>query len=376
MTHNISIEQFCSLRRVIVKKHIISISIIFSLIPIVASAANNDIYMKIAAGVNIIEGSDLNDNSSSSNLEFGSGHALDSAIGYEFGNGMRAEVELSFSSGDIDNIGGLSTNSEANSWSLAANALYDINDFNGFKPYVGAGAGISWISYDNLSPALGSRIDDTATSPMIQGILGGDYRVNDNLSVYAQYKRIHVFDPEFRADNGNDIEAEYDSNRIMVGIKYFIGNRNNSDHNQYDAQESNESLQETLKYAETSTEIADNSKQSNNDENRYSIFFEFDSYYINNEYISLLDEVAEKINNGSKDIKIDISGHTDRSGSDGYNEELSLMRAEMVTDYLIKKGVNEENINIFGKGEYELLILTEDGVKEPKNRRVEIIYGE
>ena len=68
-----------------------------------------------------------------------------------------------------------------------------------------------------------------------------------------------------------------------------------------------------------------------------------------------------------------IVGHTDRVGTDEYNDALALRRAETVRAVLIRRGLVAENITTSGRGKRELLVQTPEGVAEAKNRRVEII---
>ena len=70
--------------------------------------------------------------------------------------------------------------------------------------------------------------------------------------------------------------------------------------------------------------------------------------------------------------EITVIGHTDMAGSDKYNDTLSLKRAMVMRNILINQGINPSQIEVAGRGKREPLIPTADGVKEPKNRRVEI----
>jgi OOP family OmpA-OmpF porin len=72
------------------------------------------------------------------------------------------------------------------------------------------------------------------------------------------------------------------------------------------------------------------------------------------------------------DTHVLLHGHADRSGTNDYNMQLSMERAESVRAALTYNGVSEEQIQYFAFGETDLRVNTEDGIKEPANRRVEI----
>jgi outer membrane protein OmpA-like peptidoglycan-associated protein len=67
-----------------------------------------------------------------------------------------------------------------------------------------------------------------------------------------------------------------------------------------------------------------------------------------------------------------VIGHTDRVGGLEDNDELSLQRAERVKADLVSQGISAHRIRAAGRGEREPIVSTEDGVDEPRNRRVEI----
>ena len=74
-----------------------------------------------------------------------------------------------------------------------------------------------------------------------------------------------------------------------------------------------------------------------------------------------------------KATQIDVTGYTDTVGSDAYNLRLSKRRALAVEAELTRKGIPAGEIAIFAKGKHDLLVPTADGVKEPQNRRVQIV---
>ena len=71
--------------------------------------------------------------------------------------------------------------------------------------------------------------------------------------------------------------------------------------------------------------------------------------------------------------KIEVAGHADRSGTPQYNQRLSERRAQAVAAELVRQGVARTDIAITAFGESRPLVPTADGVREPQNRRVEIV---
>ncbi len=71
--------------------------------------------------------------------------------------------------------------------------------------------------------------------------------------------------------------------------------------------------------------------------------------------------------------RIEVNGYTDTSGTPKYNQGLSIRRAQAVANELTKNGVPASAITIQGFGDTRLLVATGPGVREPQNRRVEII---
>jgi outer membrane protein OmpA-like peptidoglycan-associated protein len=72
--------------------------------------------------------------------------------------------------------------------------------------------------------------------------------------------------------------------------------------------------------------------------------------------------------------RIDVSGNTDTSGTQQYNQGLSERRARVVAAELVRDGVPQAAIDMHAYGDTHLLVPTGPGVREPQNRRVEIVY--
>ncbi len=105
---------------------------------------------------------------------------------------------------------------------------------------------------------------------------------------------------------------------------------------------------------------------------RFIVYFDFDKATLNpasREVVDMAVAAAKKA--GSEGIS--VTGHADRSGPNDYNMDLSLRRAESVRDVVAKLGVTPSNVSLAGRGEAQPAVPTEDGVRMPANRRVEII---
>lgn len=86
---------------------------------------------------------------------------------------------------------------------------------------------------------------------------------------------------------------------------------------------------------------------------------------------NLLLEVLEAIALRSS-TRVTVIGSSDSVGSVQYNNKLSARRAKSVVDAMVARGVDKKIIEVTNQGETHPLILTPDGVPEPRNRRVEI----
>ena len=68
--------------------------------------------------------------------------------------------------------------------------------------------------------------------------------------------------------------------------------------------------------------------------------------------------------------EVQVTGYTDTLGSEDDNDALSQRRAEEVLAALAEQGLDRAMMSAVGRGERELRVKTDDGVREPANRRV------
>ena len=107
----------------------------------------------------------------------------------------------------------------------------------------------------------------------------------------------------------------------------------------------------------------------------FMVFFDWDSAKLNPQATNVVGQAAAayKTKGGAR---ITATGHTDTSGSETYNMALSLRRANAVKDALVQQGVPATAIAVVGRGEQGLLVQTGPNVREPQNRRVEIVIAQ
>jgi outer membrane protein OmpA-like peptidoglycan-associated protein len=104
------------------------------------------------------------------------------------------------------------------------------------------------------------------------------------------------------------------------------------------------------------------------------VFFDFNKSDLSGQAVQIVDQAARNAV-PAKVTQLVVTGHTDTVGSDAYNMRLSRRRAESVAAELEKQGIASSEIEIVAKGKRDLLVPTGDGVREPQNRRVQIVYA-
>lgn len=100
----------------------------------------------------------------------------------------------------------------------------------------------------------------------------------------------------------------------------------------------------------------------------YTIFFDWDKSDINPVAQRVVDAIATDWRDATDALQ--LVGHADRSGAEGYNQQLSERRVDSVISALTAQGIGETRLSGYGVGETDPAVPTPDGVREPRNRRV------
>jgi len=293
------------------------------------------LYVGAGAGANFLQGNKLNNN------DYDVGPAGDLYVGYGFGNGFRTDLEASIRENSHDG------NNHQTTYGFMANGYYDFDFGSPFVPYVGAGVGLALVDADFGSGGGSRYFESTKAAFAYQGIAGVAYNFTPGMAATLEYRYLGTQGRTFQ-DNGERIKSGDNNNHsILVGLRYSFGEAE----------------------APVAEEVAPVAQARS-----YLVFFDFDSSNLTPEAKQIVNSAATDALQG-KASQINVTGHTDRSGSDKYNQALSVRRGEAVRRELVSDGVADNAIIVRGVGESDPLVPTADGVREPQNRRVEIVLN-
>lgn len=106
---------------------------------------------------------------------------------------------------------------------------------------------------------------------------------------------------------------------------------------------------------------------------RLSVFFAHNSAQLTDQSRQALAQVATDMKQRPNE-RVRVAGHTDRTGSEAYNDQLSAERAQAVKQDLVAEGVPADRISTKALGERDPAVPTPDGVAQPRNRRTVVDF--
>ena len=308
------------------------------------------------------------------------GLASEASFGWGLGNGLRFEIEGFYNYNHIHKMEGTKyptlAGGQNDEYGGMFNALYDFDIGMPFIfPYVGVGVGAEWTRWHNahffgVNTPIRMDVNDTAGPQFAyQGIAGLAFPIAGfpGLSLTAEYRFLGSLDQSndmpavFRTGTNSlshpattlvrtklDINNIY-AHEVLFGIRYAFG----------------VAVPPPPPPPPVVTPAPAPART-------YLVFFDWDRADLTARARQIIAEAAEASRHVAY-TRIEVNGYTDRSGTPQYNVRLSIRRANSVAAELVRDGVPRNAIDIHGFGETHPLVPTAPGVREPQNRRVEII---
>ncbi len=315
-----------------------------------------------------------------SNPSFDIGYGGVASIGYGLGNGIRVELEGNYRTNDFRSVSSAIPSQRASGqeqkYGAMVNALYDFSfsdiglstlGLDAVNPYVGIGAGWAQNKWKGVNiPVNGGagysslNVNNQADMFAYQAIAGVAfplYSLVPGLSLTAEYRFFSTpNDRKYRSQlvapgvgSGSSLKVADDFNHsVLVGLRYAFD------------------------VAPPPPPPAPVAAPAPAPARTYLVFFDWDRADLTGRARSIIAEAAQNATRVST-TRIEVNGYTDLSGTAAYNQRLSVRRAEAVQGELVRDGVPQAEIAIQGFGETRPLVQTAKGVREPQNRRVEII---
>ena len=302
------------------------------------------------------------------------------SVGYGFGNGLRIEAEGDYRQNRIDRVrsaGVISSGGQEDKYGGMVNALFDLDVGSPYVfPYIGGGAGymvedrqrrtrystVNVAGPSNNTLTLNNAIlnsSGTSGSFAYQAIAGLSFPVPRvvGLSLTAEYRF-------FALDGDRNFRSNYTNVPTSVSARFR------------ETDNYNHSLMLGVRYAfnvaPPAVVAAPVPAAPATASRNYLIFFDWDRADLTDRARQIISEAAQATTR-TQVTRIEVSGHTDTTGTARYNQGLSIRRAQNVATELVRLGVPRASITTQGFGFSRPLISTGPGVREPQNRRVEII---
>ncbi|MFA5081919.1 MAG: outer membrane beta-barrel protein [Hydrogenophilaceae bacterium] len=210
----------------------------FAVAGIAAADVVNGPYVAADVGVSWLSDQNYDFDSYGSHLaDFDRGHAWGIAAGWGFGNGWRAELELSHRNNDTNTFNDYSGAGRITATGGFVNAIYDFDIKSAVTPYIGAGVGYLNVSADTIrhtdnDPGCCSGIVDGSDQVLgLQAILGVSFALSPSVDLMLDYRYLLTQDPSFNyrtacdsdgtgCDTSGTTDANFKSRTLNIGIRW------------------------------------------------------------------------------------------------------------------------------------------------------------
>ncbi len=318
--------------------------------------------------------------------EFSAGYLAGAAVGYDF-RGFRIEGEFLYRENDIDNLTGGTgaVGGDRSIRTVTANFIYDFyraeiapDRFLGL--HLGVGLGTAHVSLNDVTQNGVRLIDEDDSVFAYQVLFGVSHTLTTRLSANVDYRYLTTVGPEFVTVAGESVESGVEDHSVLFGLTWHFDQQATAKPSKL--AKPSKPVRRVAERTPRRTAAAQPRPASRvtppappvapREKQTFLVFFDWDQAAIRPDAVQILVEAAAAAKQGTLTV-IQLTGHADRSGSRRYNQSLSERRAASVKSFLVGQGVAANGIAILGKGEDDPLVATPDNVREPRNRRVEIL---
>jgi len=317
----------------------------------------------------------LADSGSADGLQFHTklqeGFVADVAAGYDFGR-LRLEAEVAYRRSNVrrtaidlggTNFPGLTGQStsagDVSALAWMANATVDILPQSRITPYIGVGIGGALLQLENFAAAGTSFVNHSDVEVAYQGIAGVRYQIAPSVSMTLDYRFFSTTTADLHDTKGAKFSVPYRSHNVIFGIAYHFG---------APALPPPPAPGPIAAPAPPAPAPAPAPPLRN-----FVVYFNFDKSDLTPDARKTVQDAATTFRQ-SGSARISIDGYTDLSGSALYNLKLSKRRADTVQAYLVQLGVPDTAIAESWHGKENPAVPTPDGTREPRNRRVEVVF--
>ena len=342
----------------------------------VLNRQNRGFYIGGGVGANFLEDNKFERNGTDSTATYEPGLAGILNFGYALGNGLRLELEPGYRYNDVDKINGASAGGRLQTASILANVIYDFDIHTPIVPLVPhIGAGIGYARVWNRSLNNGISVNNNDDTLAFQAIAGVDYAISPGVKIGLDYRYFVAHDADFRAGEipagatggATSHVGDINNHTVMLTFRYEFGR---PAARPAPPPEPAAYVPPPPPPEPPAAVVPPPAPATQN----YTVYFDFNRADIPASARPVITQAAQSAKQGNA-TRINVTGYTDTVGSDRYNQRLSERRAEAVRQALVREGVPANEIVTVGRGKQDLAVPTAEGVREPRNRRVEIVLG-
>lgn len=268
------------------------------------------------------------------------------SVGVGISPSVRVELEGNFR-GQSSRLTPGGKRADSVSFGPMVNILYDVHSDSLFTPYAGLGLGAQWMQFNN-------GVSSSKAAPAAQGIVGVAYQTETpGLSLTAEARAMGVLGDAHiaagRLQNPINVSG-------LIGVRYA-----------FNAPQPAPQAAAPAPAPMAPAPVAETARS-------YLVFFDWDSTALSGRASQIIADAAASAQRLNV-TRITVAGHADASGTAQYNLGLSRRRADVVAAALVQQGVPRGAISITALGDTQPLVPTGPGVREPQNRRVQIVLN-